>query len=118
MERTLTVTISDDAKSRVKALFNQAVTSGEYQGEYLNFATPDLFFSKLSDKRWTLVKTLQGAGEVGVRELARRVGRDVKRVHEDAAALVELGLIERNARGALACPYADIHVDMHLRRAA
>ena len=51
-------------------------------------------------------------------ELARRLGRDVKRVHEDAATLVELGLIERTASGGLVCPYSDIHVDMHLRRAA
>ena len=49
---------------------------------------------------------------------ARRVGRDVKRVHEDASALVALGLIERTESGGLICPFADIHVDMHVRRAA
>jgi predicted transcriptional regulator len=42
----------------------------------------------------------------------------VKRVHEDAASLVDLGLIERSERGGLCCPFADIHVDMHLRQAA
>lgn len=118
MDRKLTITIAGDSRQQAKALFARAVTSGEYQGEYLDFATPDLFFSKLSDKRWKLLNVLQGAGEVGVRELARRVGRDVKRVHEDAAALVELGLLEKSAQGALLCPFADIHVDMHLRRAA
>jgi predicted transcriptional regulator len=46
------------------------------------------------------------------------VGRDVKRVHEDAVALVDLGLLERTPRGALFCPFDDIHVDMHMRRAA
>ncbi len=49
-----------------------------------------------------------------VRELARYVGRDVKRVHEDTKILVELGLIERNEKSALSCPYEDIHVDMHI----
>ena len=48
-----------------------------------------------------MLTELQGAGGVGVRELARRLGRDVKRVHEDAAALVELGLVERTESGAL-----------------
>jgi predicted transcriptional regulator len=57
-------------------------------------------------------------GEVGVRELARRLGRHVKRVHEDAAALVDLGLVERTPEGALHCPYRDIHVDMQLEVAA
>lgn len=51
-------------------------------------------------------------------EPARRLKRDVKRVHEDAAELVKLGLIDRSERGGLICPYADIHMDMHLRRAA
>ncbi len=118
MELKLTITISDDAKSKMKALFSQAIKSDEYQGEYLDFASPALFFSKLSDKRWKIINALQGAGEVPVRELARRIGRDVKRVHEDAVALVELGLINRTERGGLICKYADIHVDMHLRSAA
>ena len=35
-----------------------------------------------------------------------------------AAVLVTLGLIERTERGGLLCSFDDIHVDMHLRRAA
>lgn len=56
--------------------------------------------------------------KVPVRELARCVQRDVKRVHEDASELVKLGLIERTERGGLVCPYTDIHMDMHMRRVA
>ncbi|WP_211206991.1 helix-turn-helix domain-containing protein [Thiothrix nivea] len=54
---------------------------------------------------------MQQGGAMGVRELSRQVGRDVKRVHEDVQTLLELGLIERNESGALVCPYAD---DMHI----
>ena len=118
MERVLKITIGDDWKTTLRAGIARAMESGEYAGESINFESPAAFFSKLSDKRWQLVNALQGAGEVGVRELSRRVGRDVKRVHEDAAALVDLGLFEKTPRGTLLCPYADIHVDMHLRRAA
>jgi hypothetical protein len=39
-------------------------------------------------------------------------------VHEDAAVLAEIGLIESDDKGKLRCPYADIHVDMHLSQAA
>lgn len=61
-----------------------------------------------------MLAELQGADEVGVRELARRLERDVKRVHEDATALAELGLLERPASGTLTCPFSDIHIDMHM----
>ena len=118
MERILKITIGADWKAAIRSGFTQAMETGSYAGESINFQSPAVFFSRLSDNRWKLLNALQGEGEVGVRELARRLGRDVKRVHEDAAALVDLGLVEKTASGALICPYADIHVDMHLRRAA
>lgn len=59
-----------------------------------------------------------GGGTVGVRELARRLGRDVKRVHEEAGELLALGLIERTEAGALCCPFSNIHVEMHMAAAA
>ena len=117
MERTLNITIRADWKSALREagmLAVKGIGSGSYMGETLNFETPAAFFSRLSANRWAMITALQGAGAVGVRELARRLGRDVKRVFEDARALVELGLVERDDQGALTCPYEDIHVDMHL----
>jgi len=113
--RTLTITTNPNWKSALRAAGQRAkagLTSGEYQGETLNFETPGAFFSHLTERRWLLLNELLGSGTVGVRELARRLSRDVKRVHEDAAALVELGLIEKDERGALYCPVGNIHVDM------
>ena len=52
-----------------------------------------------------------------MRELARLVGRDIKRVHEDVVILAELGLLERTQSGGLLCPYASLHIDMHLKAA-
>lgn len=116
--RKLTVTLQSDWKSALRSAAGKA-SAQRYQGETLNFETPGAFFGQLTERRWQLVRELQAAGgKVGVRELARRVGRDVKRVHEDASALVTLGLVERDEAGALACPYVDIHVDMHLAAAA
>lgn len=117
-KRTLTVTINPDWRVSLRAAARGAFAADAYQGETLNFETPAAFFARLTEKRWAMLHALQGAGEVAVRELARRLGRDVKRVHEDAGALVELGLIERTERGGLVCPFDDIHFDMHLRRAA
>jgi len=116
--RTLTITLQPDWKAAMRQAARSAVEASSYQGETLNFDSPAAFFSQMTERRWAVVHALQGAGEVAVRELARRLERDVKRVHEDAAALVKLGLLERTARGGLMCPFSDIHVDMHLRRAA
>lgn len=116
--RTLTITMQPNWQGALRQAARNAFQAGAYQGETLNFDSPAAFFSRLTERRWALINALQGAGELPVRELARRVGRDVKRVHEDASALVDLGLVERTPRGGLLCPFADIHVDMHLRQAA
>ncbi|ANN79530.1 hypothetical protein [Bordetella flabilis] len=121
MERNLTITTRRDWAAALReagVAATKGMKRGTYQGETLNFETPAAFFSRLTSNRWTMLAELQGAGSIGVRELARRLSRDVKRVHDDATALVELGLIERSETGALSCPYADIHVDMHVSRLA
>lgn len=117
-KRRLTITLGTDWQAALRKA-GKAATALTYQGEILNFETPAAFFGRLTERRWAIVQALQQDGDtVGVRELARRLGRDVKRVHEDAAELVSLGLIERTQAGALRCPYGDIHVDMHMAAAA
>jgi predicted transcriptional regulator len=71
----------------------------------------------LSEKRWDIVRAAQGKGEMSVRELARVVDRDVKRVHDDIVILAELGLLERTENGGLSCPYTSMHIDMYLQAA-
>ncbi len=61
----------------------------------LNFETLAQFFGQLIEKRWDIVRAAEGKVELSVRELARIVDRDVKRVHEDIVILAELGLLER-----------------------
>lgn len=115
--RTLKITIDPDLKSFLSEARRKA-RSGGYRGEALNFEEPELFLTRLTALRWALVRALIGEGELPLRELARRVGRDVKRVHGDIAALTEMGLVERTEAGGVICPYEDIHIDLHLRRAA
>lgn len=117
-KRSLTISMRPDWQAAMRQAASSALAASSYQGETLNFDSPAAFFANMTDRRWAVVTALQGAGEVGVRELSRRLGRDVKRVHEDANVLVSLGLIDRTEKGSLVCPYDDIHVDMHLRKAA
>ena len=116
MSRNLTITIEPDWKGQLAKNAKQAFR-GKKLGEKLSFASPELFFSKLTANRWALVNALQGSGEMGVREVARKVERDVRRVHDDLQVLLEIGLIEKTAEGKVLCPYADIHMDMHMRAA-
>lgn len=117
MKRTLTVTAGQDWQEALRNAGHSAsaaLETGQYQGESINFESPGAFFSQLTERRWQMIRVVMGGATVGVRELARRLERDVKRVHEDAQALVALGLLEKTASGALRCPFDDIHVDMHL----
>ena len=113
--RTLTITLQPDWRTALRQAGKKAEATS-YQGETLNFETPGAFFGRLTERRWALVTALLGQGTLAVRELARRVGRDVKRVHEDVQVLADLGLVERDEAGGVLCPYADVHIDMHVQR--
>ena len=78
-QRTLIVTVQPDWRGALRVA-GQAAEARHYQGERLNFETPEAFFSHLTARRWALVHLLLGVGEVSVRDLARRADRDVRRV--------------------------------------
>jgi predicted transcriptional regulator len=115
-DRHLTITLQSDWRGALRAAAKSAKAS-TYQGEVLNFETPAQFFGQLTEKRWNLVRAAQGKGQLPVRELARMVDRDVKRVHEDVVVLADLGLLERTDSGGVVCPYTSMHIDMHLEAA-
>ena len=112
-KRTLMITMNADWRAALRGAGKRA-TARTYQGEILNFESAGSFFGKLTERRWALVHALQGQGAMSVRELARRVARDVRRVHDDVAALTELGLVERTASGGVECPFEAVHIDMRL----
>jgi predicted transcriptional regulator len=115
--RTLTVTMNADWRGALRATGRRATARG-YQGEVLNFESAGAFFGKLTERRWALVHALQGRGDMSIRELARRVGRDVRRVHDDVEALAELGLVERSDSAGVRCPFEAVHIDMRLTNRA
>ncbi len=115
-DRYLTITLQPDWKGALRAMAKVA-NADTYQGEVLNFESPGHFFGQLTEKRWEIVRAAQGKGELSVRELARAVGRDVKRVHEDVVILAEIGLLERTEGGGLICPYSSMHIDMYMKAA-
>lgn len=118
--RTATIHIrkASDALAAARDGFLAAWKTGEYQGEHFDFESPAALFRVLTPKRWDLIECLQGTGPIGVRALARNLGRDVKRVHDDAAAMIGIGMIEKTPDGKLTVPFDAIRADFVMRSAA
>jgi predicted transcriptional regulator len=109
---TLSVSSITDVKARMKAAFE-----GKPQGARISFASTDLLWRVLTRKRWEVLEAMTGQGPLSIREVARRVGRDVKAVHGDVTALIKAGLVERGGNGVV-FPYDGVRVDFVLGMAA
>lgn len=110
----LDVRAPDDAMSDIAA----ALKFGRAQkAARISFATPELLWKVLTAKRWELLKALCGAGPVSIREVARRVDRDVKAVHTDVTALLLAGVLDRTAEGQIEFPYEAVKVEFLLQAA-
>ena len=113
--RTLTITTLSDWDVVLRKAGKQveaAIDTRQYQGEWLNFETPDTFLSKLPAFRWDILNKLRVSGKTSTHELARKLGLDANQLQNDIRALLELGLIEQDDQGALLCPYEHIQVDI------
>ena len=111
---TLTVGVSslDESKERMHRAFR-----GEKQGAYLGFASLELLWKVLSPNRWEILRTMTGAGPIAIREVARRLDRDVKSVHGDVQSLLKAGILDRTENCRIVFPYDQIHVDFVVRAA-
>ena len=112
-----TVTLGIASRDDITRSFAAAIR-GEEQGELISFATPELLLKTLTQLRWDILKKMTGAGAMSIRELARRVDRDVRRVHDDVLALINVGVLERSDNGDIVFPYDAIHVDFTLQAEA
>ena len=94
-----------------------AALKGKPQAARISFATPELLWKVLTAKRWELLKAMAGEGQLSLREIARRVGRDVKAVHGDVNALLDAGLVDKTENGRIEFPFDAVRVDFTLRAA-
>ena len=109
---TLSVASRDDVTRRALAAF-----AGERQGARISFASVELLWRTLTRKRWELLKAMTGQGPMTIREVVRRVRRDVKAVHGDVHALLDAGVLERTDEGRIVFPYDAVRVDFLLHGA-
>ena len=111
-----TVVLSVASISSVAESAKQAF-KGKQQGEHISFASLDLLWKILAPNRMAIVKVLTGSEPLFLREIARRVARDVKAVHSDVQMLLKAGVLEKNEVGKITFGYDVIHVDFMLKAA-
>lgn len=113
-----TVTLDVRPPSEAMADLAQAWKTGKAQrSARISFASPELLWKVLTEKRWELLKALCGAGPVSIREAARRVERDVKAVHGDVTALLNAGVLDRTEDGRIVFPFEAVKVEFLLQAA-
>ena len=112
-----TVTLDVSSRESINRRFLRAF-EGETQGDIISFASPALLFKVLSGKRWEVLNVMTGSGPMTIRELARRLGRDVKAVHGDVHALLNAGILQKTDIGQIVFPFDALHVDFMLKEAA
>ena len=83
---------------------------GAAQGLHITFPTVEMLWRVVTPKRLDILRALAGGTPAAIREVARRVGRDVKAVHGDVHALLDAGLIEDAGRAGVRFPYDAVRV--------
>ena len=92
--------------------------AGAPAGAHISFPTLDLMWRVLGPKRLDILTVMAGQGPLAVREVARRVDRDVKAVHADVKALLLARIVRRGDDRKVEFPYDEIHIDVVIRPGA
>lgn len=117
---TLTVRLSTlaDTKARFLGAAQLALEGKAVDAmPMLSFASYDDMHRILAPSRLAIVKALAGQDAISIREVARRLGRDVQAVHRDVTTLVNAGVIDRTEKG-IEFPYDNIHFEFDVSAAA
>jgi predicted transcriptional regulator len=109
-----TVTIGVLHRDAINARFLNAL-NGDVQDHFRGFETIEDLWQTLTPRRWVILNAITGLGPVSLCDIVRRVGCQVKIVHEDVAILVNAGLLNRRKDGAIEFPFDAVHVDFMLR---
>lgn len=102
-----------DTKKRVLDAVARAERGEVVSETHITFETWEALAAVMTPKRFALIRHLHRSPEASVAALARRLGRDYKRVHEDVEALVTAGLVERSDAG-LTAEYGEIQTRIAL----
>ncbi len=103
----------DDMGKRFIGAWHKLEQGAALDETHLTFLDLETMVSTLSPKRLALLRHVRQHPAKNIAALARSLGRDYKRVHEDVAALVHAGLLERDIPG-IRAPYDSVHTEISL----
>jgi predicted transcriptional regulator len=104
-----------DALDRFEAAWNR-VAEGRKVAPLRILSLQDLpaFLKTLTPARWSLIENLRTEGSVSIYGLAKRAARDYKNVHTDIAALLDTGLVRKNAEGEIEVAWDVVRAELRL----
>jgi predicted transcriptional regulator len=89
----------DDMGQRFVNAWHQLEAGATVEARHLTFFSLESMLATISPKRLALLRHVRQQPATSIADLARALGRDYKRVHEDVTALTHAGLIVRDADG-------------------
>jgi len=105
----------EDMGARFAEAWRRAERGETVQERHLSFDSFETLARTLTPRRLDLLRHIHRTPAASIAALARAVGRDYKRVHEDVEALAGAGLVEREADGTgLSAPYDAIRTTIAL----
>jgi predicted transcriptional regulator len=109
----------DATLERAKAMM-LAIERGEVPEPYFGVGFDSLaeLLAAFTPRRWELISRLRSAGPLSIAELARRLQRNYKNVHDDVSALMRWEAIRRNEAGRVFVPWDEIDLRLPLVRQA
>ncbi|MFM0216244.1 HVO_A0114 family putative DNA-binding protein [Paraburkholderia caledonica] len=107
---TLGVASRDPFSARVVSALK-----GEPQGEHVTFESIDLLLATLTPNRLAILKLLTSGGPQTLHALARLAGRDLRAIRRDVRALLDVGVLDRQADGIIVFPYDNVQVKFTLK---
>jgi predicted transcriptional regulator len=107
-----TLIIGNRTHDERRAAILRAVNTGEAEpAARLDFNRLEDAWKIVSEKRWGIIQAMTGAGPLSIREIARRIGRDVRAVHSDVTLLHHSGVVDRTEDGRMVFPYDVVRLD-------
>jgi len=118
MDKVLNVKVGarpEDSLQRAAQMMS-ALESGETVAPYfgVGFQNAGQMLAVFTPKRWDLLAALREGGPMTIAELARRLGRNYKNVHNDVDKLIEWLAVEKDEKGRVYAPYSEIVVDVRM----
>lgn len=103
-----------EAAQRVAEVWHRADRGEDIAAQdNVTFVNWSALASVMTERRYELLRHLHRKPAASIRALARELGRDFKRVHEDVGALTAIGLVEREG-GMLRADYGEIRASILL----